>query len=224
MPVAFLDLAHQCAPRIATETLAAVISIESGFHPFAIRINSDHPLADQPRTRAEAIETATLLIAEGHDVDLGLAGINSSNLGRLGLSVSDAFDFCLNLKASASLLDGYYRAALQTGATQAQAETVMLRSYYGHGDALVGEMVGYDSQVLAKRDRLAERLATIEIVEENPTEPPALVRAEEPVAASTTGTVSEQTPQRPQVSIPQWDVFKSGRRSSALVFSNEQKE
>ena len=94
MPVAFLDLAQNCAPQIATETIAAVVSVESGFQPFAIRINTDRPLAEQPKTRAEAIETATTLIAEGHDIDLGLAGINSGNLGRLGLSVSDTFDFC----------------------------------------------------------------------------------------------------------------------------------
>lgn len=136
MPVAFLDLAQQCAPQIATETIAAVISVESGFHPFAIRINTDRPLAEQPKTRAEAIETATALIAEGHDIDLGLGGINSGNLGRLGLSVSDAFDFCLNIKASAALLDGYYQVAFQDGATKTQAEAVMLRSYFGSGDPL----------------------------------------------------------------------------------------
>lgn len=162
MVVTFLDLAQTCAPQIATETIAAVVSVESGFQPFAIRINSDHPLADQPTTRSEAIEIATILIAEGHD-DLGLGGINSSNLGRLGLSVSDTFNLCLNLKASAALLDGYYQIALQGGATSAQAQTVMLQSYFGNGDTSVGEMVAYDKQVLAERARLSGRLESIEI-------------------------------------------------------------
>ncbi len=40
----FVDLAQQCAPQIVTETLAAVVSVESGFKPFAIRINSNYPL------------------------------------------------------------------------------------------------------------------------------------------------------------------------------------
>jgi type IV secretion system protein VirB1 len=215
MPVAFLDLARECAPQIATETLAAVVSVESGFQPFAIRINSDHPLADQPGTKAEAIETATVLIAEGLDIDLGLGGINSGNLGRLGLTVGDTFDLCLNLKATATLLDGYYRVALQAGASAMQAESVMLRSYFGNGDASVGEMVRYGSQVLAERERLAGRLDRIEIAEVR--ESPTRDGAGAPVT-------TEHGQQRPHASAPQWDVFNSGRQSSVLVFSNEQKE
>ncbi|WP_457812523.1 lytic transglycosylase domain-containing protein [Sinorhizobium meliloti] len=155
------------------------MSVESGFQPFAIRINTDRPLAEQPKTRAEAIETATTLIAEGHDIDLGLGGINSGNLGRLGLSVSDTFDFCLNIKASAALLEGYYQIALQGGATTAQAEVVMLRSYFGNGDASVGEMVGYDKKVLAERERLSSQLDSIEIVEAQAQALPARERAGE---------------------------------------------
>jgi type IV secretion system protein VirB1 len=222
MPVVFLDLAQQCAPQVATETLAAIVSVESGFQPFAIRINTDRPLAEQPNTRAEAIETATILISAGQDIDLGLGGINSGNLGRLGLSVSDTFDFCLNLKASAALLDGYYRAALQGGATAAQAETVMLRSYFGTGDASVGEMVGYDRQVLAERERLSRGLDSIEIVEAQAL--PVRERAGESSAATIDSGPTEKGQQGPQVSVPQWDVFNSGRQSSVLVFSNEQKE
>ena len=222
MPVAFLDLAQNCAPQVATETIAAVVSVESGFQPFAIRINTDRPLAEQPKTRAEAIESATTLIAEGHDIDLGLGGINSGNLGRLGLSVSDTFDFCLNIKASAALLEGYYQIALQGGATTAQAEAVMLRSYFGNGDASVGEMVSYDKQVLAERERLSSQLNSIEIVEAQAL--PARERAGGSSAATVDSGPTEKSQQRSQASVPRWDVYNAGRQSSALVFSNEQKE
>lgn len=161
MPGSFVDLAQHCAPQIAVETLAAIVSIESNFQPFAIRINSDHPLADQPRTRSEAIETATILVAEGHDVDLGLGGVSSGDLNRLGLTVTDTFDFCLNLKATATLLDGYYQVALRAGASDSDAQSVMLQSYYGRGDSSVGEIVGYDSKVLVERDRLNGLLGKI---------------------------------------------------------------
>lgn len=224
MPVAFLDLAQNCAPQVATETIAAVISVESGFHPFAIRINTDRPLAEQPKTRAEAIETATTLIAEGHDIDLGLGGINSGNLGRLGISVSDTFDFCLNIKASAALLDGYYQVALKSGATTAQAEAVMLRSYYGNGDASVGEMVGYDKKVLAERARLSDQLESIAIIETQAQALPARERAGESSAATIHSGPTSKGQQRSQPSVPRWDVYNAGRRSSVLVFSNEQKE
>ena len=224
MAVVFLDLAQQCAPQIATETLAAVVSVESGFQPFAIRINSDHPLADQPQTRNEAIELATTLMAEGHDIDLGLGGINSGNLGRLGMSVSDTFDFCLNIKASAALLEGYYQIALQGGATTAQAEAVMLRSYFGNGDASVGEMVGYDKKVLAERERLSSQLDRIEIVEAQAQALPARERAGESSAATVDSGPAGKSQQQSQASVPRWDVYSSGRQSSVLVFSNEQKE
>jgi type IV secretion system protein VirB1 len=224
MPVAFLDLAQNCAPQVATETIAAVVSIESGFQPFAIRINTDHPLAEQPKTRAEAIETATTLIAEGHNIDLGLGGINSGNLGRLGLSVSDTFDLCLNIKASAMLLEDYYQMALQGGATTVQAKAVMLRSYFGNGDASVGEMVGYDKKVLAERERLSSQLDSIEIVEAQAQALPGRERAGEPSAATVDSGSAEKSPQRPQASVPRWDVYNLGRQSSVLVFSNEQKE
>lgn len=219
MPVVFVDVAQQCAPQIAVETLAAVVSVESGFNPLAIRINSGYPLADQPATKAEAIETASILIAGGQDVDLGLAGLNSGNLGRLGLSVSDAFDVCLNLKASASLLDGYYRVAIEDGATRAQAEIAMLRSYFGRGDVSLGEIVGYDARILSERNRLKERLQNIEFSDEEPSDPPPNKRAVEPTAA-----LPEQSWRHSAPPVARWDVFNSGRRSSVLVFSDEQQE
>ena len=164
------------------------------------------------------------LIAEGHDIDLGLAGINSGNLGRLGLSVSDTFDFCLNIKASASLLEHYYQIALQGGATTAQAEAVMLRSYFGNGDPSVGEMVRYDKKVLAERARLSNQLDSIEIVEAKAQALPARERAGESSAATAEGDQAEKSQQRSQASVPRWDVYNAGRQSSVLVFSNEQKE
>ncbi|WP_266064347.1 lytic transglycosylase domain-containing protein [Brucella intermedia] len=226
MAASFVDLAQHCAPQIAVETLAAVVSIESNFQPFAIRINSNHPLADQPRTRSEAIETATILVAEGHDVDLGLGGVSAGELNRLGLSVTDTFDFCLNLKATATLLDGYYQVAMRAGATDAAAQSAMLRSYYGRGDASVGEMVGYDEKVLAEMHRLSGLLGKITLTEGQgadaaPSDEAGsanTIRQGSPLDGAAAGSQPRQT------SVPAWDVFNSGRRSSVLVFSNEQKE
>ncbi|MGN6449054.1 MAG: lytic transglycosylase domain-containing protein [Brucella intermedia] len=224
MPVAFVDVAHQCSPQIAVETLAALVSVESGFNPLAIRVNSGFPLADQPATKAEAFETASIMIAGGEDIDLGLAGINSGSLDRLGLSVSDAFNVCLNLKASASLLDGYYRVALEGGATRAQAEKAMLRSYFGHGDVTLGEIVGYDARILAERNRLKERLQNIEFSDEQASDPTQRKRKAELVVRSHTAAPPEQSRRRSVPPVARWDVFNSGRRSSVLVFSDEQQE
>ena len=222
MPIAFLDLAEHCAPQIPVETLAAIVSVESGFQPFAIRINSDYPLAEQPTTSSDAIATATMLIAEGHNADLGLSGINSDTLGQLGLSVSDTFDLCRNLEAGATLLDGYYRQAVQAGATTVTAETAMLQAYFGNGDASLGQTAGYDQRVLGERTRLTGRLEDIQIDE---TQTMALpdgrgAGGQPTVEYGSTGA----EPHRLQDAAPPWDVFNSGRQSSVLVFSNGQQE
>ncbi|MCA1409031.1 lytic transglycosylase domain-containing protein [Ensifer sp. IC3342] len=219
MPAAFTDLAQTCAPGIAVETIAAVVSVESNFQPFAVRINSG-PLADQPATKAEAIEAAISLIAEGRDVQLGLGGIGFSELKKLSLTISDVFDPCLNLKATATLLGGYYRMAIRAGATSGRAEHVMLQSYYGRKDPAVGAMAEYDEQVQSEASRLSARLTTLTIGEDVP-EPGA---DGEPPSAQPIADGDPVQPDDQVVSVPSWDVFKSRRRSSVLVFQNEQPE
>lgn len=220
MPVAFADLAQSCAPTVQIETLAAMVSLESGFAPFAIRINSGAPLREPPNSKAEAIELATTLIADRQDVDLGLGGINADDLGRLELTVTDAFDPCLNLKATARLLDRYYRVAIGGGASPAEAATVMLKAYYGRGDASVGEMAAFASQVHDEAKRLAPKLASLTIGAAGPstTRDRAGERsAQPPPAAAPPAARSEARPAH-------WDVFATARKSSALVFQNEQSE
>jgi len=196
------------------------VSLESGFSPFAIRINSGTPLRDSPNNKGEAIELATTLIAQHQDIDLGLGGINADDLGRLELTVADAFDPCLNLKATARLLDRYYRVAIGKGARPGQAATMMLQAYYGRGDASVGEMVGYDKQVRDEAKHLAPTLASL-------TMGPAKASTSKDRVGAGPATASPAAaspgPGREAKPAP-WDVFATGRRSSVLVFQNEQSE
>ncbi|WP_439632170.1 lytic transglycosylase domain-containing protein [Shinella sp.] len=225
MPVSFLDLAQTCAPFVASETLAGVVSLESRFVPLNIRINSGRPLKTQPASKAEAIEIATSLAAEHYDIQLGLGGIGVEELERLNLSISDAFDLCLNLKATATLLDGYYRLAVKAGADSARAEQVMLQSYYGRDDPSVGAMVNYDDQVRLEIKRLGPTMTRLKISDteegRGPHDP-----ADPSVVDVVTEVVAENSEQE-TASIaagPTWDVFKSRRRSSVLVFQNSQME
>ncbi|WP_331375374.1 lysozyme family protein [Sinorhizobium chiapasense] len=217
MGVAFVDLAEACAPRIEVETLAAIVSLESRFRAFNIRINSGPPLAAQPASKAAAVEIATSLMAEHQDIQLGLGAIGIEELQKLNLSVSDAFDPCLNLKATATLLDGYYRLAAGAGADAARAETVMLQSYYGRNDPSVGAMVDYDAQVRREAERLSQQLAslTIEDVQDQ------VHTGEQPEdqAARQLSIQSSRTAE----AMP-WDVFNTRRRSSVLVFQNDRSE
>ncbi|RXT29881.1 type IV secretion system protein VirB1 [Rhizobium leguminosarum] len=217
MVVAFVDLAQNCAPMVEIRTLAAVISLESGFKPFAIRINSGPPLERQPSSKAEAIELATSLVADRQDVQIGLGGIGLDELRRLKLSISDAFDPCLNLKATATLLDGYYRLALRAGADAMQAENVMLQSYYGRDDPSVGEMIKYDEQVRQEMVRLPSDLASLAIAE--PREEAA--RAE-PSATREISPAAQFLPQSGEAA--SWDVFNAQRSSQVLVFQKSRSE
>ncbi|EJJ26217.1 lytic transglycosylase domain-containing protein [Rhizobium sp. CF142] len=217
MSAVFVDIAQSCAPMVQVEMLAGVVSLESKFLPFAIRINSGNPLPSQPASKAEAIELATSLIADHQDIQIGLGGIGVEELRKLNLSVSDAFDPCRNLKATGTLLDGYYRLALKVGADPAQAENVMLQSYYGRDDPTVGAMVRYDEQVRREAKRLSQTLASLNIAE--PDED--IVHAGQP-RDQLAQPLPRQVSQAEEAA--SWDVFSSRWRSSVLVFQNDRLE
>jgi type IV secretion system protein VirB1 len=217
MAVAFVDLAQSCAPMVQVEMLAGVVSLESRFQPFAIRINSGPPLCAQPVSKAEAIDVVTSLIADHQDIQIGLGGLGVKELRELNLSVSDAFDPCLNLKATGTLLDGYYRRASREGADAVQAEKVMLRSYYGHGNPSVDAMAKYDEQARREAKRLLAELGSLTVTEardqaDDDAQPQD--QAARPFSKQISRTAGALS----------WDVFSPGRRSSVLVFQNDRSE
>jgi type IV secretion system protein VirB1 len=198
MAAAFVDIAQSCAPMVQVEMLAGVVSLESNFLPFAIRINSGSPRPAQPSSRSEAIELATSLIADHQNIQIGLGGIGLEELRKLNLSVSDAFDPCWNLKATATLLDGYYRLALRVGADPARAENVMVK---------------YDEQVRREAKRLSPKLASLTVAGPEDQAAPA----NEPRDQVNQSIPRQLSQAEESVS---WDVFTSRRRSSVLVFQN----
>lgn len=219
MPVSFVDLAHNCAPSVATETLAGIVSLESRFEPFNIRINSGPPLKQQPASKAEAIEVAAALVAGHQDIQLGLAGLGLDDLSRLNLTIAEAFDPCLNLKATATLLDSTYRRAVQAGADETEAGKIMLQSFYGGGDISAGSSAEYDSQVQREIERLKSTSATLSVDSSQDGQ-------REEWAAATSNAVAENLGRKAtsDATAPSWDVFKSRRQSSVLVFQNQRGE
>ncbi|MBB4193018.1 type IV secretion system protein VirB1 [Rhizobium aethiopicum] len=220
MAAVFVDIAQACAPMAEVETLAGVVSLESHFQPLAIRVNSGPPLADQPASKAEAIEVATSLIADRKDIQIGLGGLGIEALQKLDLSVADALDPCLNLKATARLLDGYYRQAVRAGDDPARAETVMLRSYYGRDDPSVGAMVRYDEQVRQEIKQLSPILASLTIAGLDSQVPSATPPKDQPGQAPP----KEPAHAAKATEAASWDVFNSRRQSSVLVFHNDRSE
>lgn len=212
----FIELAQECAPQVEIGMFAAIAHLASDFKPFAITINGDYPLADQPQTKAEGIETAAALAADGMNISIGLTGLNFEDLPRLGISVSDAFDPCINLKTSGRLLTEYHAAATQAGSPHPAVE--MLRAFFGRGDIESGKNAGYAEQVLEAASQLDSIVSTITVGSPSQDSPEAELSVPSPEEAPATNPDS-----RPNVSAakgPSWDVFQSDRSSSVLVFPN----
>lgn len=217
MGTTFVDIAQSCAPMVQMETLAAIVSLESRFVPLNIRISTGVPFAGTSVSKAEAIELATSLMADRHDIKIGLGGIGLEELRKLSLSVSDALDPCQNLAATATLLDGYYRLAVRLGADPARAETVMLQAWYGRNDASVEAMAEYEQKVRNEVRRLSPRLESLEINEQ-----PGQATLNEQVQDQLAQPAPEQVTQAEETA--SWDVFRSRRLSPVLVFQNDRSE
>lgn len=102
---------QQCATHVDHAVAMAIIKTESGFNPFAIGVNRGGRLAHQPNNLQTAIATAERLIADGQNIDMGYSQINSANLKRLGLTVTQVFDPCNNIRAMQFILsDCFHRA------------------------------------------------------------------------------------------------------------------
>ncbi len=213
MPLSFLALAQQCAPMADPAAIAAVVSLESGFNPLAIRVNSDVPLERLPASKDESIQVVSALLAEKNaQLALGLGGV-SVELGRMhGLSISDLFDPCSNLTITGKLLDGYLRASRKTGEA---GFAVAFASYFGEGDAEAGYVAGYDKQALEAMAELKPRLNDLTLTSAVPAPTPSHKGAVAPARP-----VSAPALAAPPSSSPSWDVFGSAMgREQILIFS-----
>jgi type IV secretion system protein VirB1 len=113
MPLPALTLAQllqTCAPNIGERTMTAIVRVESGGNYLAIRDN-DLNRSFSPVDAREATAWATQLLLKHHNIDLGIAQVNSANLARLGMTVQAAFDPCVNVQGGATILAADYAAA-----------------------------------------------------------------------------------------------------------------
>jgi len=204
-----LLLAQHCAPTVAPQTLISVAHVESRFEPLTIGVNGPAPRALHPASRDAAIHQASRLIAEGANVDLGLAQINSKNLGWLGLTVADAFDPCRNLAAAARVLVANYTGVSQTTPGE-QAALKAAISMYNTGDRSRGFRNGYVQKV----SRAAGYIVPALEPEGGAGDRPAILSSDAAdTAEPVTLTAAEPEP-------PNWDVFASRQARNVLVFAS----
>lgn len=161
------DLARQCAPGVAVETMLSVVYTESRFNTLAIGINRGGSAKPRPRTYAEAVTTAYALIRAGYNIDLGLGQINSSNLRKLNLSIEDAFDPCRSLAAAATILTAnYLRALPRSQSTQHALATAL--SIYNTGKEWRGFTNGYVGRVYGSAGTIVPGLSGLPKVQPSP--------------------------------------------------------
>ena len=103
---AFHALAERCAPEGANlKPLASIVREASDFAPLSLRFDGgpSGTMKLLASSKAEAIQLTSELVIAGHRVRVGLAGIDTRDLDRLGVSLADGFEPCANVGAAARL-------------------------------------------------------------------------------------------------------------------------
>lgn len=144
----FIALAQQCAPTIHVETLRRVVTVESGFNPFAIGVVGAR-LERQPCSREEAIATARWLEGNGYNYSVSLGQVNKHNFARYGLTLESAFDPCLNLYAAGEILKDCFSRAMRKRGSDEQAALRDAFSCYNSGNFTTGYREGYVLRVVS---------------------------------------------------------------------------
>ncbi len=153
----FIDalLLQQCSPKINPIIAHAIVKTESSFNPFAIGVNSGSRLKRQPKSYGQALAVAQRLIANGKNIDLGLAQINSSNYRWLQLTPADALNPCSNLRAMQKIYLNCYKKA-----KYGRLGTRMQRAFscYNTGSTTKGFRNGYVRKTTRNYNKYAKKL------------------------------------------------------------------
>jgi type IV secretion system protein VirB1 len=155
-----IALFKSCAPYAALNTMLAVATTESGFHPYAISINSPQKVANkagfinqtiqlarQPNSRLEAILWMRWLLRHHISVSVGLLQVNTDHAARFHLNPERLFDPCINIAVGANILAQAYANQTQAAPNNPDALLHAL-SIYNSGTADYGFYNGYVDRIL----------------------------------------------------------------------------
>ena len=133
-----------CAPaNVASQTIAAIIRVESGGDPLVLHINAGAAgILIHPTGVANALAIVRRAKAAGSSVDIGLMQVNTANVGKLGYTVAQMFDPCTNIRAGATILSADYDGALGVAPAGQKALQAAL-SAYNTGNYRSGFSNGY---------------------------------------------------------------------------------
>ena len=151
LPIALaLSIASQAAPTVAPDTLVTFAMAESRLQPLTIHDNATGQ-SYFPDTREEATALAASLVNRGHSVDLGIMQVNSANLRRVDLQISDAFDPAKSFRAGGAILvDAYLQCHGDNARTHQQLGEALrcASSVYNTGNERAGLTNGYTASIV----------------------------------------------------------------------------
>ena len=163
------SLMAQCAPGVHPTTLSAIVRTESSGHMYVLADSGPRNLpwsirksmvrTFYPSTPQEAAEIAKSLIDSGHLVDIGLTQVSSQNLPRLGLSIEQLLDPCVNLRAGGQILTDFYLNARKQYKDQ-QSALLAAISAYNTGNFESGFSNGYVQRVVTNAGATVPELKT----------------------------------------------------------------
>lgn len=143
----FFALAQQCSSNnVENVVMTAIVDVESKFNPFAIGVVDGY--INQPKTYAEAVRAVRQLQAEGRNFSVGLAQVNKINFRTYGLTESNMFDPCTNLRAGSHIFRLCYdRAHKQYGNKHSHDGKLRLAaSCYYSGNFKTGFKIDFKGQ------------------------------------------------------------------------------
>lgn len=198
--VAMAALLEQCAPQVSPVLMQALVRTESAWQPFAIGMDKTQGAVEQPRTLAEAINTAKELVSAGRKFSVGLAQIHVSNVTLYGMSWEQAFDACQNLAIGQKILWNFYHRASASGYSGVAAIWAALRGYNSGGvDRAVSD--AYANRIFAY---MSSAPPQVQIGSGAPAAGPAAAKPQPPFTVTT--APSETTP--PQRAGESLDIFE----------------
>ncbi len=129
-----------------TGLISAIMTQESAGQIEALNINQWDGKPVRPDSVSESVEVAAYFVDKGYTVDIGLMGINSVNVERLGHTLQSAYEPCLNIGLGEKILMENIQTAQSAGYSGDKALQVAL-SLYNTGSLTFGFENGYVDKV-----------------------------------------------------------------------------
>ena len=232
MPL-FEALALNCAPTVALDVLIGIASIESGVSPLSFRDGEQLVDVSNPGEGVSAILGAG---ERGKELGIGLMGLTPARLQTIGVSIADAFDPCVSMRAAAELMTRSRSLPERRKFDPLVVDRLVIRDWWRPDDRFVSGS-SYEAAVRAdeaKRASVAKREiggtlpASTEIVNAR-----AIVTVTSSTALRSGGaettTVSRSASSsepvtsggNPPKEPPRWDVFARARSSGVMVFGSK---